>query len=164
MKYVKWISFVLLTSIFTSFIGKDSHRRGLEVGNLAPDIRVSAQTGEDVFLSDLRGEYVLLSFWASYDAPSRMNNAGISHILDAASGTDMQMVSISFDEYQSVFQETERLDNLRADYCFTETKGESSAIFRKYDLEHGFSNYLIDKDGVIVAKGLSVGQLAAYLQ
>lgn len=163
MKYVKWISFVLLTSIFTSFIGKDSHRRGLEVGNLAPDIRVSAQTGEDVFLSDLRGEYVLLSFWASYDAPSRMNNAGISHILDAASGTDMQMVSISFDEYQSVFQETERLDNLRADYCFTEIKGESSAIFRKYELEHGFSNYLIDKDGVIVAKGLSVGQLAAYL-
>ena len=164
MKYVKWISFVLLTSIFTSFIGKDSHRRGLEVGNLAPDIRVSAQTGQDVFLSDLRGEYVLLSFWASYDAPSRMNNAGISHILDAASGTDMQMVSISFDEYQSVFQETARLDNLRADYCFTEIKGESSAIFRKYDLEHGFSNYLIDKDGVIVAKGLSTEQLEVYLQ
>ena len=164
MKYVKWISFVLLTSIFTSFIGKDSHRRGLEVGNLAPDIRVSAQTGEDVFLSDLRGEYVLLSFWASYDAPWRMKNAGISHMRDDACCADMHRVCRSFDEYQSVFQETARRDNLRADYCFTETKGESSAIFRKYDLEHGFSNYLIDKDGVIVAKGLSVGQLAAYLQ
>ena len=42
------------------------------------------------------------------------------------------MVSVSFDEYQSIFEETIRKDQIVTPTCFVETKGESSGIFKKY--------------------------------
>ncbi len=92
-------------------------------------------------LSDLKGKYVLLSFWASYDAQS----------------------SVSFDEYQSIFEETIRKDQIVTPTCFVETKGEYSGLFKKYRLGRGFTNYLLDDNGVIIAKNISAAELSAYL-
>ena len=77
-------------------------------------------------LSNLKGKYVLLSFWASYDAQSRMQNASLSNVLRAASNQNVEMVSVSFDEYRSVF-------------------------------------YLLDDNGVIIAKNISAAELSSYL-
>ena len=76
-------------------------------------------------LSDMKGKYVLLSFWASYDAHSRMQNASLSNVLRSASRNEnVEMVSVSFDEYQSIFKETVRKDQIVTPTCFVETKGE----------------------------------------
>ena len=112
-------------------------------------------------LTDLKGKYVLLSFWASYDAQSRMQNASLSNALRSTS-QDVEMVSVSFDEYQSVFQETIRKDQIVTPTCFAETKGESSGLFKKYRLNRGFTNYLLDGNGVIIAKNISAAELSAY--
>ena len=69
-------------------------------------------------LSNLKGKYVLLSFWASYDAQSRMQNASLSNVLRAASNQNVEMVSVSFDEYRSVFEETIRKDQIVTPVCF----------------------------------------------
>ena len=115
-------------------------------------------------LSDMKGKYVLLSFWASYDAHSRMQNASLSNVLRSASRNEnVEMVSVSFDEYQSIFKETVRKDQIVTPTCFVETKGESSGIFKKYRLGRGFTNYLLDDNGVIIAKNISAAELSAYL-
>jgi hypothetical protein len=46
---------------------------------------------------------------------------------------------------------------------FVDTKGESSTIFKDYKLDKGFCNYLIDANGIIIAKNISSTQLAEYL-
>ena len=115
-------------------------------------------------LSDMKGKYVLLSFWASYDAHSRMQNASLSNVLRSASRNEnVEMVSVSFDEYQSIFEETVRKDQIVTPTCFVETKGESSGLFKKYRLGRGFTNYLLDENGVIIAKNISAAELSAYL-
>ena len=112
----------------------------------------------------MRGKYVLLSFWASYDAQSRMRNASFSNALrSTALSHNVEMVSVSFDEHQSIFEETIRKDQIVTSTCFVETKGESSGIFKKYRLGRGFTNYLLDDNGVIIAKNISVAELPAYL-
>ena len=147
MKYVKWIFVVLLIGSLTSFVEKDKPTGGLNVGDIAPDFK-----------------YVLLSFWASYDAHSRMQNASLSNVLRSASRNDnVEMVSVSFDEYQSIFKETVRKDQIVTPTCFVETKGESSGLFKKYRLGRGFTNYLLDENGVIIAKNISAAELSAYL-
>ena len=45
-------------------------------------------------LSNLKGKYVLLSFWASYDAQSRMQNASLSNVLRAASNPIYWMIMV----------------------------------------------------------------------
>ena len=164
MKHVKWIFVVLLISSLTSFVEKDKPTGGLNVGDVAPDFTIESTSDvqHNFDLTDLKGKYVLLSFWASYDAQSRMQNASLSNALRSTS-QDVEMVSVSFDEYQSVFQETIRKDQIVTPTCFVETKGESSGIFKKYRLGRGFTNYLLDDNGVIIAKNISAAELSAYL-
>ena len=156
----------LLIGSLTSFVEKDKPTGGLNVGDIAPDFKIqSMSAGQPLAeLSDMKGKYVLLSFWASYDAHSRMQNASLSNVLRSASRNDnVEMVSVSFDEYQSIFKETVRKDQIVTPTCFVETKGESSGLFKKYRLGRGFTNYLLDENGVIIAKNISAAELSAYL-
>ena len=164
MRHVKWIFVVLLISSLTSFVEKDKPTGGLNVGDVAPDFRIetTSDVQHNLDLTDLKGKYVLLSFWASYDAQSRMQNASLSNALRSTS-QDVEMVSVSFDEYQSVFKETIRKDQIVTPTCFVETKGESSGLFKKYRLNRGFTNYLLDGNGVIIAKNISAADLSAYV-
>ena len=163
MRHVKWIFVVLLISSLTSFVEKDKPTGGLNVGDVAPDFRIetTSDVQHNLDLTDLKGKYVLLSFWASYDAQSRMQNASLSNALRSTS-QDVEMVSVSFDECQSVFKETIRKDQIVTPTCFVETKGESSGLFKKYRLNRGFTNYLLDGNGVIIAKNISAAELSAY--
>ena len=164
MKYVKWIFVVLLIGSLTSFVEKDKPTGGLNVGDIAPDFKIKTMSTEQQpiqNLSKMKGKYVLLSFWASYDAQSRMQNVSLSNVL--RSSRNVEMVSVSFDEYQSIFKETVRKDQIVTPTCFVETKGESSGIFKKYRLGRGFTNYLLDDNGVIIAKNISAAELSAYL-
>ena len=167
MKYVKWIFVVLLIGSLTSFVEKDKPTGGLNVGDIAPDFKIqSMSAGQPLAeLSDMKGKYVLLSFWASYDAHSRMQNASLSNVLRSASRNEnVEMVSVSFDEYQSIFKETVRKDQIVTPTCFVETKGEDSGLFKKYRLNRGFTNYLLDGNGVIIAKNISAADLSAYVK
>lgn len=165
MKYVKWVFVVLLISSLTSFVEKDKPTGGLNVGDIAPDFEIQTMSANQSVheLSDLKGRYVLLSFWASYDAQSRMQNASLNNALRASANNNVELVSVSFDEYKSVFEETVRKDQIVTPACFVETEGESSGLFKKYRLSRGFSNYLLDDNGVIIAKNISAAELSSYL-
>ena len=162
MKYVTWIFVVLFISSLTSFVEKDKPTSGLNVGDVAPSFKIDATfNGQQLDLQNLKGKYVLLSFWASYDAQSRMQNVSLNNALQNLS-KDVKVVSVSFDDYQSVFSETIRKDKVQSSDCYLETKGEASSIFKKYNLDRGFKNYLLDDRGVIVAKNISASQLSSY--
>ncbi|MEG2514788.1 MAG: thioredoxin-like domain-containing protein [Bacteroidaceae bacterium] len=163
MTYVKWIFVVLIISSLTSFIEKDKSTVGLNVGEVAPDFMIKTALGEQTLsLNKLKGKYVLLSFWASYDAQSRLQNASLSNMLVPAA-TNVKMVSVSFDSYQSIFSETIKKDKIVTPTCFVETAGESSELFKTYRLNRGFKNYLLDEQGVIIAKNISATELSSYL-
>ena len=165
MRYVKWIFVVLLVSSLTSFVSKDKPTGGLNVGDIAPDFEIQSMSDEQLKneLSNMKGKYVLLSFWASYDAQSRMQNASLSNALRTATHQNVEMVSVSFDEYRSVFEETIRKDQIVTPVCFVETDGENSDLFKQYRLGRGFTNYLLDDNGVIIAKNISAAELSSYL-
>jgi len=73
------------------------------------------------------------------------------------------MVSVSFDEYKSIFHETIKKDRITTTNCFVELEGENSELYQTYRLHKGFKNYLLDENGVIIAKDINVKQLSSYL-
>ena len=165
MKNVKWIFVVLLICSLTSFVDKGKATGGLSVGCVAPDFTFQTTPKDPASknLYDLRGQYVLLSFWASYDAQSRAENVLLNNVLQTQE-QKVQLVSISFDDYNSIFKETIRKDQINASVCYVDTKGENSSLYKEYNLDHGFSNYLIDAEGVIIAKNISATELSNYLE
>ena len=134
------------------------------MGDIAPDILVpSMSDGQQKEYTASKGKYLLLSFWASYDAQSRMLNASLSNVLRESAHDNVEMVSVSFDTYRSVFEETVRKDQIVTPACFVETAGENSELYKDFRLNRGFANYLLDDAGVIVAKNISAAELSAYL-
>lgn len=133
------------------------------MGNVAPDF--SLGDDEKKCLEALKGNYVLLSFWASYDASARTNNTLFDHALkDLSQNQSVKMVSVSFDEYASIFDETIKQDRLESSHCYVDVSGEASNLFGKYHLDRGFSNYLLDKEGIIIAKNITPDQLVDYIK
>lgn len=160
MRHIKWIFIVSAILLLTSFIGKDKPTGGLNVGDIAPNFTIQSTTNQSATdLRSLRGKYVLINFWASYDAPSRLNNASFAQALRNESASDITLVSVSFDEYPSIFRETIRKDQVGTSTCFVDTAGHQSPLYKQYRLHRGFSNYLLDANGVIIAKNISPDEL-----
>ena len=155
-----FVVLVIISLTFFSFVGKDTPTEGLTIGDKAPDFKICSER-QLVNLKDLKGKYVLLSFWASDDAPSRMQNAILNHAVTKTN--NIEMVSVSFDDYKSVFNETIRKDQISTSNCFIELEGKNSEIYQTYRLHKGFKNYLLDKNGVIIAKNINAQQLSSYL-
>ena len=162
IKNVKWIFVVLIISSLISLFceGKNTPTEGLTIGDKAPIFTICGEK-QLIDLKDLRGKYVLLSFWASYDALSRMQNATLNHAI--AQADNVEMVSVSFDEYKSIFNETIKKDQISTSNCFVELAGVSSDLYQTYRLKRGFKNFLLDENGVIVAKDITVSELSSYL-
>ena len=74
----------------------------LKVGSQAPDISGRTPDGENLSLSDFRGKYVFLDFWASWCAPCRREIPYLKEAL-AYSGESDNIVVLSYsidDEYE----------------------------------------------------------------
>ncbi|MCK9160938.1 MAG: TlpA family protein disulfide reductase [Bacteroidaceae bacterium] len=163
MRYVKWIFAVLLVVSLTAFVDNNINHEGLEKGDVAPDFKINTTSnGERTLnLTGLKGHLVLISFWASYDATSRMNNVKLSNAL---CGKNVEMVSVSFDSYPSIFKETVRTDRIKTSDCFLEPGGENSRLYKDYRLKRGFTNFLLDKNGVIIAKNITTHELSSIVK
>lgn len=161
LKNVKWFFVVLVFSslISLSFDKRDTPTEKLPVGAQAPEL-VLGNEKQPLSLQAPKGNYILLSFWASYDATSRTRNARLHHVV--SDDARVKMISISFDRYPSVFRTAVRQDGL-SENVYQEMDGEGSEIFKSYDLKHGFINCLVDDRGVIVAKNVSPSELASLL-
>lgn len=155
-----FVVLLILSFSFLSFVGKDTPTEGLTIGDKAPEFTICGEK-QLMELSDLRGKYVLISFWASYDAQSRMQNATLNHVINKSK--NIEMVSVSFDDYKSIFNETIKKDRINTPNCFVETEGENSKLFKTYRLNKGFKNYLLDENGIIIAKNITAKEISNYL-
>lgn len=165
MKYLKY--FLIVGIIFISLSSNTSRTsrlsEGIYPGNLLPDIKnLENESGAKISLSDLRGQKVLVNFWAAYDASSRKNNVLFSHMIEKQN-SPVQMISISFDKSESVFERTLRMDKVDTEYQFLANGDVSSEMFDVYRLHGGFKNYLIDEDGVIIAMNVNPKELGQIL-
>lgn len=157
-----FVAFSLLTLSF-SFIDKETFSGvGLSPGSKSPQIKIEEKSFNAKDLDVKAGEYVLLNFWASYDAVSRISNVRFNTIADQQSDK-LHYVSVSYDKNIRVFEETVKLDKVNADYQYFDAAGADSDLYKRFRLENGFANYLIDKDGIIVAKNISPEKLTELL-
>lgn len=164
IKSVKWFFVVLVFSSFISLSFSDERvvlTEKYSVGDVLPSFSLCSAK-QSLNLHKSEGGYTLLSFWASYDASSRECNASLAHFTEK---TDrIQLISVSFDRYPSVFRAAVKQDGLPEDRCYLEVESIYSNLYKMFDLKNGFKNYLLDSKGVIIARNVTAENLKSYLK
>jgi len=158
MRYLKLFLFIALIPIFLGSNTKEkTFTKGITPGDLAPEIHLQ---GVDL----TNDKYVLIQFWAAYDGESRKQNALLNNKISHTELDDLQVISISFDEKKSVFLQAIKADKLNAsNQCYAEA-GKASEIYKNYRLNKGLGNFLIDPNGIIVARNVTPEQVIKMLK
>ena len=144
--------FAALIALFTA--ATDSAVDGAK-GSNAPVFKIE-RPDSLVQLDDLKGEWVLLQFWTSGDASSRLAVREYSRIHDAAIGSmskeQFRHLAVNFDRSSSLFREIVRRDGLNAESQFyAGDKALRDNLVRRYHLDNGMKAFLINPRGQIVA-------------
>ncbi|MEG1543594.1 MAG: thioredoxin-like domain-containing protein [Tannerellaceae bacterium] len=164
MKVKAYVLIVMVALISMSAATKKTKSTvGVNPGDLAPRIE-SLGSENKIHFKNHSGRYTLLNFWAAYDAESRARNVKLSNEVNKLNSDKIAMYSISLDERKSIFTETVKADKLNASTQFHEEQGRASDLYRKYNLNKGLRNFLIDDKGVIIAANVTADELAKALK
>ena len=136
---------------------------GTEVGQIAPEIALPGPDGKTVKLSDLRGKYVVVDFWASWCGPCRRENPHMVRVYDQFKDKGFEILGVSLDKKKDRWVGAIKQENLTWQHA-SELKFWNSQAARLYGVNAIPATFLLDKNGRIVAKNLRSAALEARLQ
>jgi len=135
------------------FIARTNNVKNLSVGNLAPEIELNNPEGNPIKLSSIRGNYVLIDFWASWCRPCRAENPNNVKLYKKYHDKGFEIYAVSLDKSKDAWVKAISDDNLTwihvSDLKYWESEG--AKIYGVRGIPH---TVLLDREGRILATGL----------
>jgi thiol-disulfide isomerase/thioredoxin len=129
----------------------------------APEIALPSPEGDTIRLSSTRGSYVLLDFWASWCPPCRVENPNLLKVYNAYHDRGFEIFQVSLDRSKDAWIKGIKDDRLEKWIHVSDVKYWNSVVVPLYGIESIPTNYLLDKDGLIIARNLRGEELQRKL-
>lgn len=147
-----------------SYVQKVNAQSITGIGATPPDINEKTPDGKNVSLYSLRGQYVLLDFWAAWCRPCRGESPTLVSAYNKYNKDGFTIYSVSLDEDKADWEAAIKKDDLEAWTHVSDLKGWSCAPAKEYGVSSIPANFLLDKNGKIIAKDLRGEALEAELK
>lgn len=136
--------------------------RSLQPGLQAPEFTQIDTAGNPVNLSDFKGKYVLIDFWASWCSPCRKANPTVVAMYNKYAAKNFTVLGVSMDSDRSKWLEAIEADGLTWSHVSTldSWKNPVGKIYAVNSIPHAI---LIGPDGNIIKRGVHADELDELL-
>ncbi|MDP4222734.1 MAG: TlpA disulfide reductase family protein [Bacteroidota bacterium] len=121
---------------------------------VAPEIALPSPQGDTIKLSSTRGSIVLLDFWASWCSPCRIENPNLVKAYALYHSKGFKIYQVSLDKTRDAWIKGIQEDKLDKWIHVSDVKYWNSAVVPLYKIESIPLNFLLDKEGRIIASNL----------
>jgi peroxiredoxin len=135
----------------------------LKIGKTAPAFAQADVNGKPVALESFKGKYVLVDFWASWCGPCRMENPNLVRTYNKYKNQNFEILGVSLDNNKAKWLQAIQDDQLIWTQV-SDLKFWQNEVALQYGVKSIPANFLLDKEGKIVAKDLRGAQLEQVLE
>jgi peroxiredoxin len=137
-----------------------------EVGQPYIDFTMDNVEGEAVSLSDIVGnnELLMIDFWAAWCPDCRAENPNIVAVYNDFKDKGLDIISVSLDTDKNAWTKAIAADSLSWKNHVSELKGWDCSAATEYGVAWIPQNFLIDNNGIIVAKNLNGDDLRIFVE
>lgn len=132
------------------------------IGKPAPDFVMKSHRGEQLKLSSLKGNYLLIDFWASWCGPCREENPLLVECYNKYHDKGFDILGVSYDNSKDDWLNAIKSDGLVWNHV-SDLKGWDNVVGKLYYVKTIPSNVLMDPNGVIIARNLEIEDLELKL-
>lgn len=138
----------------------------LKVGTQAPNFELPTPEGKKVQLSDFKGKYVLIGFWASWCPDCRRISPNVEAIAKEYQGKDLTVVAVSFDIDKEAWVKYINRNGAPINEVHVSElkKMKESAVAKAFGVQWIPSLYLLDKDGKVLLATVEVSKVEAMVK